>query len=185
MQKLKNILSLILLLLSLSKVSNAQTLINNDSLTYEQQREQVNQLLEDRSKRFGEFDTSLEQKTGIFGIFKTKADMQKSIDILKQIVITDNRVFIETKKLLDLKNYQSERYEALAREYDGQVSAYMKTITKLQNENDKLRQDISTLDTKGHDSNIFVYLLITVIAILLIVIYQLYKHNKVKKLTKE
>ena len=174
-----------LLLLCLSKVTNAQTLINNDSLTYEQQREQVNQLLEDRSKRFGEFDTSLEQKTGIFGIFKTKADMQKSIDILKQIVITDNRVFIETKKLLDLKNYQSERYEALAREYDSQVSAYMKTITKLQNENDKLRQDISTLDTKDHDSNIFLYLLITVIIILLIVIYQLYKHNKVKKLTKE
>ena len=182
MQKLRNFLPLLFLLLWLGSVNNAWAQLDrgNDSLNYEQQREHVNQLLEDRSQRFGEFDTSLQQKTGVFGIFKTKGDMQKSIDILKQVVITDNKIFIETKKLLDLKDYQSDRYAALATEYDQQVSAYMKTITKLQNENDKLREEISTLDTKDHDSNIFLYLLIAVIFILLITIYQLYKQSKGK-----
>lgn len=182
MQKFKTFLPLLIILFWLSSVNNAWAQLNrgSDSLNYEQQREHVNQLLEDRSKRFGEFDISLQQKTGVFGIFKTKGDMQKSIDILQQVVITDNKIFLETKKLLDLKDYQSDRYAALATEYDHQVSAYMKTITKLQNENDKLREEISALDTKDHDSNIFLYLLIAVILILLVSVYQLYKQNKVK-----
>lgn len=175
------------MLLCITKMDQvcAQLNVNNDSLTYEKQRERVNQYLDDRSKRFADFDTSLEQKTGVFGIFKTKGDMQKSIDILKQVVITDNKIFLETKKLLDLKNYESERYAALATEYDNQVSAYMKTITKLQNENEKLRGEIGLLDTKDHDSNVFDYFLIAVIIILLITLYRIYNQNKDKKLTKE
>ncbi|TDS15751.1 hypothetical protein [Sphingobacterium paludis] len=157
---------------------------DSDSVNYEQQRLRVNQLLDQRSARFGAYDESITKKTGIFGIFKTKKDMQKSIDILKEIVITDNNIFVETKRLLDLKDYESNRHAALANEYDKQVSAYMKTITKLQDENDKLRQQVGTLDQNDQQSNFLVYLLIAIIGVLAVVIYSLYQRRvKHKNLT--
>ncbi|WDF68224.1 hypothetical protein PQ465_18230 [Sphingobacterium oryzagri] len=163
----------------------AQTIANSDSLNYEQQRTRVNNLLEERSKRFGEFDQSLQKKTGIFGIFKTKSDMQKSIDILKQVVIADNNIFVETKRLLDIKDYESDKHAALAKEYDKQVSAYMKTITKLQDQNEQLRLQVSTLDGSDQQNNFFVYLLIGIVILLSVLLYQRYRKDKDKNLTKD
>ncbi|MGV6944505.1 hypothetical protein [Sphingobacterium kyonggiense] len=154
-----------------------------DSLTFEAQRARVNQLLDSRSKRFGEYATSLEKKTGVFGLFKTKKDMQKSNDILRELVINDNNIFLETRKLLDLKDAQSERYQKLASEYDQQVSAYMKTINKLQNENDKLRGEISELQDVDQGSDNKLFFAIVLILILIGVIVYLYLKNKPKKLT--
>lgn len=154
-----------------------------DSLTFEAQRARVNQLLDSRSKRFGEYATSLEKKTGVFGLFKTKKDMQKSNDILRELVINDNNIFLETRKLLDLKDAQSERYQKLATEYDQQVSAYMKTINKLQNENDKLRGEISQLQDVDQGSDNKLFFAIVLILILVGVIVYLYLKHKPKKLT--
>src|SRR5690606_18171017 len=96
-----------------------------DSSLFENQRQRVNMLLEERSRKFGEYDQSLQQRTGIFGLFKSKSDMQKSIDILQAIVINDNNIFIETRKLLDLKDTERDRFQLLATEFDNQVTAYM------------------------------------------------------------
>src|SRR5690606_7334543 len=88
------------LLLVCSLSVNAQ-----DTLAYEVQRQRVNDLLNKRTARFGQFNQSLEARTGIFG-FKTKKDMQASIDILKEIIATDNHIFKETKVLLDYKDME-------------------------------------------------------------------------------
>lgn len=101
--------------------------------------------------------------------------MQKSIDILKQIVLTDNNIFVETKRLLDIKDFESDKNRALAAEYDKQVSAYMKTITKLQDENDRLRLQIDTLDKEDHSSHVLTYVLLIIIAALLFVLYRQYR----------
>ncbi len=129
-----------------------------DSFSYETQRAKVNNLLEQRKQKFGEFDQSVLKKSGVFGIFKTKRDMQQSIDILKSVVINDNHIFLETQKLLSLKDFEKEHFQKLASEYDTQSSAYMRTITKLQTENDKLRTQINNLDEGEHQSDIWLYL---------------------------
>ncbi|HLS95519.1 hypothetical protein BC792_101141 [Sphingobacterium allocomposti] len=149
-----------------------------DTVSFEQQRQRVNTLLEERSKRFGDYNSSLQKKTGIFGIFKTKADMQRSIDILQQIVLTDNNIFVETKKLLDIKDFESSRNKALAAEYDQQVSAYMKTITKLQLENERLRAQIAGMDEEDHANHLWTYLLLAIVFVLLIVVYTLYTNHR-------
>lgn len=137
-----------------------------DSLSYQNQRQRVNDLLEERTKKFGQYSESLERKTGIFGLFKRKADMQHSIDILREIVLNDNHIFIETRKLLDLKDAQSTRYQHLATEFDQQISAYMKTITKLQNENENLRAELAKQDTTEQGIHIFSYFSVIVILVL-------------------
>lgn len=154
------------------------------SSSFEEQRKRVNNLLNERSKKFGEYDVSLQQKTGIFGLFKSKGDMQKSIDILKQIVINDNNIFIETRKLLDLKDSERERFQKLATEYDEQVTAYMKTISTLQRENENLREQISNLEDKDHSNSTYIYLFLFVFIGLIFIILNLYKRLKTKNVTK-
>lgn len=127
-----------------------------DSLTYELQRQKVNQLLEERRARFGKFDESLKKKTGIFGL-KTKKDMQASIDILESIVKTDNNIFVETKKLIDFKDqqlsykeFEKERVAEIAKEYDGRINSYISTISKLQQEHEKLTEQIKHLEQQNN-----------------------------------
>lgn len=169
-----------LLVMGCILLPQAKASIQTDSINFEDQRLRINNLLKERSKRFGEFDQSLEQKTGIFGIFKTKADMQRSIDILRQVVLTDNNIFIETKKLLDIKDYESDKYANLAKSYDDQVTAHMKTVSKLQQENDKLRLEIENMDQNETQNNTALYIALIIIAGLLFTIYQDYKRRKKK-----
>lgn len=162
------------------QIGTARTNMDADTINFEKQREHVNSLLEERSKRFGDFDNSLQKKTGVFGIFKSKKDLQKSTDILREIVLTDNRIFLETKKLLDIKGDESDRYEGLAAEYDQQISAYMRTINKLQIENEKLRSQINELDNKQGNSYLLVSLLIIVILMLCFTLYRYFQRSKPK-----
>jgi ABC-type phosphate transport system auxiliary subunit len=180
---MKNLLFALLILFTTTTSLLAQSPLDN-STSFEDQRKRVNNLLNARNQKFGEYDVSLQQKTGIFGLFKSKNDMQKSIDILKQIVVTDNNIFIETRKLLDLKDSEKERYEQLANEYDQQVTAYMKTISKLQAENDKLKDKIKSLEEEDHNSSKYIYVFILIIVALILGLLYQYKQLKSKNVTK-
>ncbi|MCA5003938.1 hypothetical protein [Sphingobacterium bovistauri] len=179
---MKNYLFAFFFLLQSSQLLYAQSPLDTTT-TFEDQRQRVNNLLDARSKKFGDYDNSLTQKTGIFGLFKSKNDMQKSIDILKQIVITDNNIFLETRKLLELKDSETQRFEKLATEYDQQVTAYMKSISKLQAENEKLRKDIEKFENEDHDSSNQLYISTFVIIGLLIANLYQFKLSKSKNVT--
>ncbi|COX29482.1 Uncharacterised protein [Mycobacterium tuberculosis] len=71
----------------------------------------------------------------------------------------------------------------MAAEYDNQVSAYMKTITKLQNENDKLREELKSMENTDRGSGIMLYIsIIVIIGLIIALIYQ-YNRYKPKKVT--
>ncbi len=114
---------------------------NSDSLAYQLQRNKINGMLDARLSKFGQFTQSLDKKTGIFG-FKTKKDMQKSMDILKDIIETDNSILRETKILLDFKTYQQDKVASESKESEGRNIGYMRTINKLQTENEKIVKDL-------------------------------------------
>ena len=180
---MRNKLLAFFLLLNISIPLLAQSPLDTSS-AFEDQRQRVNNLLDARNQKFGEYDVSLQQKTGIFGLFKSKNDMQKSIDILKEIVITDNNIFVETRKLLALKDSEKERFQQLANTYDQQVTAYMKTISKLEAENDKLRDNIKNLQEQDHNSSKYLYLFVLLIIGLIITIFYQHKKFKSKNVTK-
>ncbi|MCS3555421.1 MULTISPECIES: hypothetical protein [unclassified Sphingobacterium] len=151
---------------------------NADSTSFEAQRMRVNKLIEDRKVKFGEYDLSLEKKSAIFGLFKSKDDMQRTIDILKNIVITDNNIFLETRRLISIKDDEKQKFQNLASEYDKQVSAYMGTINKLQKENEKLKKDIENLEGSDNSSNILLYIALAILAVLS---YFIYRNQKITK----
>ncbi|AIM35785.1 hypothetical protein KO02_03165 [Sphingobacterium sp. ML3W] len=173
MQLLQRFSLLILFLISLSAFGQ-----NADSTSYEAQRLRVNKLIEDRKVKFSEYDLSLEKKTAIFGLFKSKDDMQKTVDILKNIVITDNNIFLETRRLINIKDDEKQKFQNLAVEYDKQVSAYIGTINKLQKENEKLKKELKKIEGSDHNTNIFLYIALAVIAVLG---YLLFQNQKITK----
>jgi len=169
MKSLKHTVLSFLLLFSIGLL-NAQE--NADSSAFEVQRKRVNSLLDARQQKFGAYDTSLTQKTGLFGLFKSKGDMQKSIDILKDVVITDNNIFLETQQLLKIKDFEKDKFRQMATEYDKQISAYMGTINKLQNENERLRTELDKTEGKGLAGNLWLYIALLVIIILAVLLYR-------------
>jgi len=136
----------------------------NNNSAYEAQRKKINALLQERSAKFGKYDESLTQRTGIFGL-KTKKDMQRSINILTEIAETDNAIFKELKILLDYKDFEKNQVQGEFSESKERLSGYMKTIKKLQQENDRLKEELAVIEKQRSK---FLNTLIGLIIILII-----------------
>jgi hypothetical protein len=139
-----------------------------DSTAYEAQRNRINQLLRERSSRFGQYENSLGKRTGIFGL-KTKKDMQFSNDILRQIVLTDNDIFSELKILLDYKDLEKEQVKIRAETVEGRIGRFQMTITGLQQENEKLRAETEKKNDESDQKSI--YLLVLVVSLFVSLAY--------------
>ena len=139
-----------------------------DTSAYITQRKKINLLLEDRSAKFSRYDNSLTKKSGIFGL-KTKRDMQASNDILTQIVVTDNSIFSELKTLLDYKDFEKTEVEHRAETVEGRVDRFQTTITRLQQENEKLKVDLQK--QIGKLNRMLIYLVSSILLLLIVVIY--------------
>lgn len=148
-----------------------------DSSAYNTQRNKINDLLKDRSSKFSQYDNSLTQRSGIFGL-KTKKDMQASNDILTQIVLTDNNIFDELKVLLDYKDFEKKEVEHRAETVEGRIERFQSTITRLQQENDRLKAEIET--RKKRADGLTSYLIFAILALTGSLIYAF----RLKKLRK-
>src|ERR1700748_2989798 len=103
---------------------------NTDSLAYQLQRKKINGMLDMRRQKFGEYDQSLTQHTGIFGL-QTKSDIRRSNDILMDIVKTDDGVFQQLKVLLDYRTFQQKQVETHSTQADSTSIGFMNEINKL------------------------------------------------------
>ena len=156
---------------------NSSLFAQNDTSAYNTQRKKINVLLEDRSAKFSQYDNSLTRKSGIFGL-KTKRDMQASNDILTEIVITDNNIFSELKILLDYKDFEKKEVEHRAETVEGRVDRFQTTITRLQQENDRLKGELQK--DIGKSKRMSSYLIASILALIIVTIYAM----RLKKLRK-
>lgn len=169
----------LLIIFTLASVS-FNVAIAQDTLAYEVQRKKVNDLLSERSQRFDQYNQSLQKKTGIFGL-KTKKDMQASIDILKELVLTDNNIFKETKVLVDYKDMEKTFITSQAQESESRINGYVKTISKLQKDQDAQKKEIDNLEKRAQKNfNLFLLSLVSAIILgyLFITKTILKKHSK-------
>ena len=122
----------------LSSITFAQT--TTDSLAYDLQRKKINAMLARRTQKFGQYDNSLSQHTGIFGL-QTKKDIRRSNDILMDIVKTDNEIYKQLKILLDYRTFQQTQVLDQSKENEATNLAFMRNINKLRDQNDKLKKE--------------------------------------------
>ncbi len=135
---------------------------SQDSAAYELQRQKINELLQQRSTKFGQYDESLKQKTGIFGL-QTKKDIRHSNEILRQIALSDNLIFQEIKTLLDYKNWQFEQARHSSQENQDRILNYRKTIKELQDVNQSL-VDLLAAERHAKARTHWTYLLLIALA---------------------
>lgn len=154
-----------------------QAFSQQDSASYAAQRVKVNSLLTERSSKFGQYDESLNQRTGIFG-WQTKKDIKNSNEILRQVVLTDNNIFKELKVLMEYKDLQNQRKVEIADNSEQRIENYMRTIKKLQDQNDKLKNELQ----KKKAPNLSTYIIAFLILIMAGGFY--FFNKKIKKLEK-
>jgi hypothetical protein len=179
MTMIKQIVLIVFLSISLITPDYAQ-----DTSAYEIQRAKVNGLLAERSAKFGQYDQSLDTRTGIFG-FQTKRDIRNSNEILRQVALTDNDIFKELKVLLDYKDLQFEQVQTNAANTTENLLNYRRTIKQLQDQNQTLTGQVEQFESK----NTLVYLLMftfalatAILAYLLRQKTQLLKSNEEKRI---
>ena len=136
-----------------------QAFAQQDTAAYAAQRIKVNSLLQERSTKFGQYDESLTQRSGIFG-WQTKKDIKNSNEILRQVVLTDNNIFKELKVLMDYKDLQNQQKVAVADNSQERIEAYMGTIKKLQDQNAQLKEDLEKKNKGGLSTYIIVFLVL-------------------------
>jgi hypothetical protein len=74
-------------------------------------------MLDTRREKFGQYDESLSQHTGIFGL-QTKKDIRRSNEILMEIVKTDDSVFKELKILLDYRAFEQSQVQTHSKDIE-------------------------------------------------------------------
>lgn len=131
-----------------------------EASAHEIQRAKINALLAERSAKFGQYDASLNARTGIFGL-QTKRDIRNSNEILRQIVLNDNEVFTQLKVLMDYKDLEVEQVKTVASTTSENILNYRKTIKSLQDQN----QILTKSQDKIENSRDLAYLLMSIFVI--------------------
>lgn len=151
--------------------------IQTDTSAYQTQRLKVNALLTERSAKFGQYDQSLDARTGIFG-FQTKDDIKKSSEILRQIVLTDNNIFKELKILMDYKDQEVKQAQRNVNDVNSRSQNYMTTIKKLQDQNELLNTELSTKQkSKSFSYYLNIFLILTLSATIYFFLKKIKKNN--------
>jgi hypothetical protein len=133
-----------------------------DTSAYEAQRSKINSLLAERSVRFGQYEQSLSDRSGIFG-FQTKNDIRNSNEILRQIALKDNNIFKELKILLDYKDLQYQQVQTAASVNSERLQSYMAAIKKLQDQNQRLRKQLEEKEKEGGGSSYMLLILLVLL----------------------
>lgn len=133
-------------------IGNTFAQINSDSLAYQLQRKKINSMLDVRAQKFGKYDQSLSQHTGIFGL-QTKKDIRRSNDILMDIVKTDNAIYKQLKILLDYRTFQQTQVVDKSKEIESTNLHYMNTINVLRRQNEKLTKEANDMLLKYENSS--------------------------------
>ncbi|HTK19704.1 MAG TPA: hypothetical protein VL442_09340 [Mucilaginibacter sp.] len=150
---------------------------NSDSLAYQLQRTKINQMLENRRQKFGQYDQSLKKHTGIFGL-QTKKDIRRSNDILMDIVKTDDDIFRELKILMDYRVFQQQQAQTHSNESENVTLAYMNTINRLRSQIDQLKQEAEK--EKTHQASQLRILIGVVVLLFVSILYLLTRKRAAK-----
>jgi hypothetical protein len=168
-----------ILLLTLFSVFAANAFAQTDSLAYQLQRKKINTMLANRRIKFGEYDQSLNRRSGIFG-FRTKNDIKNSNAILMEIVQTDDDILQQTKILLDYQVFASKQALTHSAQTDSTNVGFMNTINKLRAQNEKLKQDADTAEqVRAKKAQTSMFIIIGLIVVILLLLRRMFvKRNK-------
>jgi len=174
---MKKIALLFLFCLIATVGASAQSPVNSDSVANQLQRKKINTMLAARKQKFGQYDQSLSQHTGIFG-FQTKDDIRRSAGILMDISKTDDAIFKELKILLEYRDFQQRQIQNHSKEAETTAAGYMEVINRLKQQNAHLKQQLS--NSEQHFSTRQTIFMVVILFMAASILFLLRKKNRVK-----
>jgi hypothetical protein len=174
---MKKKLLLFLFCLITTVYASAQSPVNSDSVAYQLQRKKINTMLAARKQKFGQYDQSLSQHTGIFG-FQTKDDIRRSAGILMDISKTDDAIFKELKILLEYRDFQQRQIQNHSKEAETTAAGYMEVINRLKQQNAHLKQQLN--NSEQHFSTRQTIFVVVILFMAASILFLLRKKNRVK-----
>ncbi len=135
-------------LLALTFSLSATTVLPQDRTA---DREELHKLLDERKKKFDAYSASLKKRSGFFG-GKSKQDIQRSNEVLRDIIESDNRIISVLNRVVDFKVYEkvNMNYELLScnervENLQSAVDALNKRVSTLTSTNDVLKKNTGNL----------------------------------------
>ena len=161
----------VLTILTFLLLATAYAQQNPDSVAYQLQRQKINMMLEQRRQKFGQYDQSLKEHTGIFGL-QTKKDIRHSNDILMDIVKTDNDLYEQIKVLLGMNTFQQKQAldksvetAARAKETETYNIGFMNTINRMRAKNEQLQKQLDDAE-RNHAKTVSALVILLVLMLL-------------------
>lgn len=138
--------------------------------TNQSEKAELIQLLELRKQKFEAYSNSLEKHTGFFGN-KTKNDMQRSNEVLTDLVRIDNKIIGTLNRSVDFKNYEklnlnfkTNEKELRLLELNGSIVTLQKQVQLLKAENRYL-----TGKMKRYNAMLFIAVSLSLLLLFLLV----------------
>ena len=142
----------------------------SDSLAYQFERKKINDMLAQRTLKFGQYDQSLSMHTGIFGL-QTKKDIRRSNDILMDIVKTDDSIYRELKILFEFSVFQRTQIQYHSKEAEESNIGFMTTINKLRAQVDVLKADAEKQQQQEEKTKRYFIIALIIIAVLILFLF--------------
>jgi hypothetical protein len=113
-----------------------------------QDRQDLQRLLAERAARFNVYTESLKKRSGFFGN-KTKHDMEKSNEVLMQIVNTDNKIIDVLNRFLNYKTFEKTNISYDAEKSKEKVQQMMQLTDTLTKELNRLESENKQLTSRN------------------------------------
>ncbi|MBK5285536.1 MAG: hypothetical protein JJE25_09025 [Bacteroidia bacterium] len=132
-------------------------------------RQELQNLLNERKQKFDSYTNSLEKRSGIFG-GKTKNDVLRSNEVLSEIVRTDNRIINTLNRVADFKTFEKVNMNYDLMKSNEQLANLRHAVDTLNGQIKALKFLNESLKNKTSGFGWLTYGLMSLIGILLILL---------------
>ncbi len=130
-----------------------------------QDRMNLQNLLAERAKNFSTYTSSIQKRSGIFGN-KTKHDIEKSNEVLIDIVTLDNNIMDALNRALSYKTFEKTTDDYSARDCELKLKKSMEVTDTLMKQIAVLEKKVDHPDSSASIYKVLFYLLLAVCAFL-------------------
>lgn len=132
-----------------------------------QERLNLQNLLAERAKNFSEYTSSIQKRSGIFGN-KTRRDIEKSNEVLIDIVTLDNSIMDALNRALSYKTFEKTTDNYSARDCELKLKQNMQVTDTLMKQLAVLEKKVEHPDSSGPVYKLLFYLLLAGYALLIL-----------------
>lgn len=147
----------------------------------EQEKLELQKLVQLRQEKFGAYSRAAAAQTGIFGN-KTKNDLRKQLDVMAEIIKTDNHIITTLDNFLDYRTFQRTEMSYSQAELDAKNQRLDELTTILSKKLKDSEATKKSVSLKLRWAKLFNYLLLAAVAGMGYLVWKVKRNYKITPL---